>query len=49
MCTTKFLRLVEHNKLMEIKGQLVVKYLDGLNPAIRDRIVVQMLLNVFEA
>lgn len=47
--TIKFFRFAERNKLMEIEGQWIANYLDGLRLAIRKKIGVYILFLVFKA
>ena len=47
--TSEFLRLEERNQLSETDNQQAARYLNGLKPAIRDKIGVQMVLSVQEA
>ena len=47
--TSEFLRLAEINQLSESDNQQVARYLNGLKPAIRDKIGVQIVLSVQKA
>ena len=47
--TSEFFRLAERNQLSESDNQQTTCYLNGLKPAIRDKIEVQMVLSVQEA
>lgn len=38
--TSEFLRLAERNNLMEIEGQLVSRYLEGLKPVVQKELGV---------
>ena len=46
--TNEFMQLAERNQLLERENQQVVRHLSGLKQSIRDKIGVQMVLNVQE-